>query len=116
MNGKFKKTATFFLTISLVSLFFSINYCNAQAKSINITEADCTVEKIGSSIPVSAIGEFYAYTGKRMRRQIIVDASAVFYEHSGIKELHLAEKVKMPDSRGNRPADQPGVLVSGVGR
>ncbi len=57
MNGKFKKTATFFLTISLVSLFFSINYCNAQEKSINITEADCTAEKLGSSIPVSAIGE-----------------------------------------------------------
>ena len=57
MNGKFKKTATSFLTISLVSLFFTISYCNAQAKSINITEADCTAEKLGSSIPVSAIGE-----------------------------------------------------------
>ncbi|MFC1494287.1 tannase/feruloyl esterase family alpha/beta hydrolase [Thermodesulfobacteriota bacterium] len=51
------KTAASLLTISLLCLFYSIAICSAQTKTKVITEMDCTAEKLGTSIPVSEIGE-----------------------------------------------------------
>ena len=55
MNGNTRKTAIFFLAISLICLFSST--VGKAAENVVVTEADCTVVKLGSSIPESAIGE-----------------------------------------------------------
>jgi pimeloyl-ACP methyl ester carboxylesterase len=55
MNGNTRNTAIFFLAISLVCLF-NLTAGKAAENKV-LTAADCTVEKLGSSIPVSAIGE-----------------------------------------------------------
>ena len=64
MNGYFRKTAAFFPAAGLVCLIFSTASSRAQtehsatASEIKvITEADCAAAKLGSAIPVSAIGE-----------------------------------------------------------
>ncbi len=55
MHGNTRKTAIFLLAISLVCLF-GWKIGNA-AEDMTVTETGCTVEKLGSSIPVSGIGE-----------------------------------------------------------
>jgi hypothetical protein len=64
MNGNFRRTAAFKLAIGLVCLGISASSSRAQTKTPEtplrnkaITEADCTTAKLGSTIPVSAIGE-----------------------------------------------------------
>ncbi|MBN2320363.1 MAG: tannase/feruloyl esterase family alpha/beta hydrolase [Acidobacteria bacterium] len=64
MNGNFRNTAAFLLTIGIVCLSISAASSWAQTDTSKtpvrnrvITEADCTAAKLGSAIPVSAIGE-----------------------------------------------------------
>ena len=64
MNGSIRKTAIFHLSICLAFFLGTTVLSNAQTKTSAapsenkvITEADCTAEKLGSTIPVSAIGE-----------------------------------------------------------
>ena len=64
MNGNFRKTAAFLLATSLVCLIISADSSWAQTETSAsasenkvIAEADCTAAKLGSAIPVSAIGE-----------------------------------------------------------
>ena len=64
MNGCIRKTAIFHLSICLAFFLGTAVLSNAQTKTSAepsenkvITEADCTAEKLGSTIPVSAIGE-----------------------------------------------------------
>jgi feruloyl esterase len=64
MNGNIGKTAIFHLSICLAFLFGATVLSNAQTKTSAstaenkvITEADCVAGKLGSTIPVSAIGE-----------------------------------------------------------
>ena len=64
MNGNIRKTAIFHLSICLAFFLGTTVLSNAQTKTSAvpsenkvITEADCTAEKLGSTIPVSAIGE-----------------------------------------------------------
>ena len=55
MNGYTRKYVLFLLAISL-ACFINVTTVQAAGETV-ITEADCTVEKLGSSIPVTAIGE-----------------------------------------------------------
>jgi hypothetical protein len=63
MNGSIRRAAAFPLAISLVYLFSTTVLSEAQSKTRAtpsekvIAEADCTVGKLGATIPVSAIGE-----------------------------------------------------------
>ena len=66
MNGIIRKAVIFPLAISLIYLFGSTVWIQAQTKTASIsspsgnkeiTEADCAAAKLGSTIPVSAIGE-----------------------------------------------------------
>jgi hypothetical protein len=72
MNGSLRKTTIFPIAISLFFLFASASWIEAQTKtSVStpgaslasssehkvIAEADCTAEKLGTTIPPSAIGE-----------------------------------------------------------
>jgi hypothetical protein len=63
MNGSIRQAAAFPLAISLVYLFSTTVLGEAQTKISAtpsekvITEADCTVGRLGATIPVSAIGE-----------------------------------------------------------
>ena len=63
MLGSSRKAGKVFLAIGLIYVFSAVSI-KAQTKTPAgqtenkvITEADCTAEKLGSSIPVSAIGE-----------------------------------------------------------
>jgi hypothetical protein len=64
MKGSIRKTAIFHLAISFFYLFNSIVLSKAPTKTSTtpsehkiITEADCTISKLGSTIPIAAIGE-----------------------------------------------------------
>ena len=64
MNESISKTAIFPLAISFFYLFYSAGLSEAQtqtsatpSENTVITEADCTAAKLGSTIPLSAIGE-----------------------------------------------------------
>jgi hypothetical protein len=64
MNGNIRKAAIFHLSIGLASFLGIAVLSNAQTKTSAatsenkvITEADCIAEKLGSTIPVSAIAE-----------------------------------------------------------
>jgi feruloyl esterase len=64
MNGSFRRMAAFLLVTSLAFLFISDTSSRAQTETSAIAsenkvikEADCTTAKLGSTIPVSAIGE-----------------------------------------------------------
>ena len=64
MNGNMRKATQFLLTISLSCLFGSTTWSEAQTRTSKtppenkvIMEADCTAAKLGSTIPISAIGE-----------------------------------------------------------
>lgn len=56
MGRSISKTAKILFVIGLVYIFSAISM-NAQTQNKVITEADCKAEKLGASIPVSAIGE-----------------------------------------------------------
>jgi feruloyl esterase len=64
MNGNMRKATKFLLAINLFYLFSSTTWSEAQTRTSEtpsenkvITEADCTAAKLGSIIPISAIGE-----------------------------------------------------------
>ncbi len=57
MNRNPGKTAISILATILLCLFSSISFCNAQTGAKVITAMDCIAEKLGTSIPVSEIGE-----------------------------------------------------------
>jgi hypothetical protein len=64
MNGNIRRSAIFPLAIGLFCLFGSTVWSEAQTRTTAapsenkaITETDCTAEKLGATIPVSAIGE-----------------------------------------------------------